>query len=346
MRVGRGVARWVLRAGVSIALAGYILTRKVDAADLAQALAGVRVDWLLAGVALYLAGQVVSAAKWRILGRSVGFERSLATYVRFYFIGMFFNVFGPSTLGGDVVRSLYLGAGRRPVLGVSSVVVDRMSGLAMLMALGAVALLASPAYHFPLPLTAAVIAGGLGLVVAWWTLPALVTFLPVHNRIRRQVEHDLAPFFRDRRMMLRACAVSLAFHLSQVVLQWVLARAVGADVPLRYCLVFHPLLAFLTALPISVSGLGIREASYLVFLGRIGVPEPLAVSVGLLWWLSTLAGGIAGGAVFVASGAHLPRVRARHVSHRPAPAARGAEPGYVDSPRALDEVATPSLPPA
>ena len=76
------------------------------------------------------------------VGRS---GRPLADYVRFYFIGMFLNVFGLSTIGGDVVRGLYLGGGRRPALALNSVLFDRVSGLAILMALGAVALLGFPA---------------------------------------------------------------------------------------------------------------------------------------------------------------------------------------------------------
>src|SRR5262249_26638044 len=84
-----------------------------------------------------LAGQVLSGVKWWLLGSSVGLARPIADYVRFYFIGMSLNVFGLSTIGGDVVRALYLGNGRRPALALNSVVFDRMNGLAILMALGA-----------------------------------------------------------------------------------------------------------------------------------------------------------------------------------------------------------------
>jgi uncharacterized membrane protein YbhN (UPF0104 family) len=306
-------------------------------------MAGVDVRLVALGALIYLAGQSVSTAKWRVLGRAVGFERSLGAYLRFYFIGMFFNVFGPSTLGGDLVRSLYLGDGRRPVLAVSSVVFDRMSGLAVLMAMGAIALLALPQYQFPWPLTAAVVTAGIGLVLAWWTLPMLVWLLPTHNRVRRQVEHDLAPFWRDRAMLMRVVGLSVCFHLSQVVLQWILARAAGAAVPFSYCLVFHPLLAFVTALPVSVSGLGVREGSYLFFLGRIGIAEPVAVTVGLLWWFVTLIGGVVGGIVFLATGAELPRVRAPREQRHAVPLQRTTA-GYLAD--AADEVITPALPPA
>jgi uncharacterized membrane protein YbhN (UPF0104 family) len=329
----------VIRVAVSAGLGAYILAAEVTAGDIHGAVRGVRLDLVAVALLVYLAGQGLSAVKWWMLGRSVGFEQPLGTYLRFYFIGMFFNVFGPSTLGGDLVRGLYLGSGRRAGLALGSVVFDRLSGLAVLMALGSVALLGSPQYQFPRPVTVTLVAGGVALLAGWWTLPRLVSLLPAQHRIRRHVEHDLGPFWRDRSLLLRVVVVSLSFHLSQAVLQYVLTRAAGVAVPFGYCLVFHPVLSVLTALPISVGGIGVREGGYLYFLGRVGVDEPAAIAVGLLLWLVTIAGGALGGIVFLASGAKLPRLRAR-----PAPAGRTApgKAGYV--PAAVEDVATPSWP--
>ena len=183
------------------------------------ALSAVRVSSLVLPLILFLAGQWLSAVKWWMLGSSVGLARPLSDYVRFYFIGMFLNVFGLSTIGGDVVRGLYLGDGDRPGLALNSVIFDRVSGLVVLMALGAVALLAFPQYHLPWPLSVACIVGGLLLIVGWWTCPRLVRFLPARNRLRRQVENELEPFWRDRGLLLRASTLSAIFHLSQVGVQ-------------------------------------------------------------------------------------------------------------------------------
>src|SRR3989441_4029176 len=219
-----GRARWLLRVAVSIGIVAYILV-DVDTEDLVRALASVRPAPLAGALALFLAGQALSAYKWSLLGRSVGLERPVGDYTRFYFIGMFFNLLGPSTIGGDVVRALYLGEGRRPGLAINSVVFDRVSGLAVLMALGAGALLAFPEYGLPWLLTAALVTGGVLLVLGWWMCPRLVRLLPEGNRLRRQVESELGPFWRDRRLLARAAGVSLVFHLSQVGVQYVLVRA-------------------------------------------------------------------------------------------------------------------------
>jgi uncharacterized membrane protein YbhN (UPF0104 family) len=309
MPASRSVVHWMLRAAVTAVVLTYI-SHDVDHADLRAALSAVHVRDLLLPLGLYLAGQVLSAVKWWLVGSSVGLTRPLVEYVRFYFIGMIVNVFGVSTIGGDVVRGLYLGAGRRPTLALNSVVFDRVSGLAILMALGALALLAFPQYHLPWALSAALMAGGLGLAVGWWTCPRLVRLLPARNRFRRLVEHDLAPFWRDRRLLAWISVLSAIFHLSQVGVQYLLARAAGTSLPFSYCLIMHPVLSLMLALPISIGGFGVREGGYLYFLTRIDVDDSIAVTMGLLWWLMTAVSGALGALVFVASGT-LPRLRSR-----------------------------------
>jgi hypothetical protein len=304
----RHVLRWVLRIGVSLAIIVYILV-DVDRRDLLRTLKGVRLGLVLEGLGIYLVGQVLSAIKWAWIGRSVGLVRPMGDYMRFYFIGMFFNLFGLSTIGGDVARALYLGAGERPGLALNSVLFDRLTGLALLMAIGAVALMAFPQYHFPWWLSLSVVGGGLGLVLGWWMAPRLVRLLPRSNRLRQQVETDLVPFWRDRMLLVRVSVLSIVFHFSQVWVQYVLARAAGAEVPFSYCVVFHPILSLMQALPVSVGGFGVREGGYLYFLTRIDVDDSIAVIMGLLWWTVSAAVGLVGAALFMAAGARLPRLR-------------------------------------
>jgi len=304
------MAKWALRIGTSLGILVYILV-DVNRDHLWRALTDVRLEWVVAAVAVYVVGQVLSAFKWSMLGRSVGLTGSAVDYGRYYFTGMFFNLLGVSTLGGDVVRALYLGRGRRPGLALNSVLFDRVSGLAILMALGSVTMLAYPEYQYAGALGVTIMAGGLVLVVGWWTCPRLVKLLPKGNYVRRQVERELAPFWRDSRLLVRVAGVSLVFHLSQVCVQWLLCTAAGATVPFSYCLVFHPVLSVMMALPVSVSGFGVREGGYLYFLGLLNVDDSIAVTVGLLWWAVTVVTGLMGGVIFFATGAQLPKLRVR-----------------------------------
>jgi len=308
---GSGAWRKLLQIAVS-GLAIWLIARHVDLRESARVIEAARPLWVMAAIALYVVGQVMSAYRWRLIGTSVGLDASFAEYVRFYFIGMFFMFFGPSTLGGDLVRSLYLGdaAGGR-ARAFNSVVFDRLNGLVVLVAIGAVAFMLFPQYDLPRPLFYVTVGFGGALFVGWWVAPVAVrTILPVGHRIRRFVEDDLGPFWRDRRMLLATTCVSVAFHFVQIATQWIVARALGLDVPFKYICIFHPLVSALASIPVTLSGIGLRESGYLLFLQRIGIPQPSAVAYGVLWFLVIVASSLIGGGVFLASGARLPRLRA------------------------------------
>jgi uncharacterized membrane protein YbhN (UPF0104 family) len=286
----------LLRVAGTAGLAVYVLTL-ISPGELLATIRHVRPGILGAAVVLYLLGQVLSTVRWWILGRAVGLDRPSLEDLRFYAIGMFFNLFGPSTIGGDAIRVLYLGRGQRRMLAAGSVLFDRVSGFVMLVALGAVAQLA---FHPRLPrtLAATVASAGLMLLLAWIALPRLVRLLPREQRVRRIVEEELAPFWRDGSLLLSAAIISLVFHVSQVAVQYLLGLATGVALPFWYCLVFHPLVALATALPVSLGGFGVRESGYVLLLRRIGIRAADAVALSLLWFAVTAVAGLVGGIVF------------------------------------------------
>src|SRR5262249_61025927 len=85
-----------------------------------------------------------------------------------------------------------------------------------------------------------------------------------------------APFWRDRWLLVVVSALSAAFHLSQVGVQYLLARAAGTRLPVSYCLIMHPVLSLMTALPLSVGGVGGREGGYPYFLTPRGMHHAVA----------------------------------------------------------------------
>jgi glycosyltransferase 2 family protein len=310
-----GKLRRVLQIAFSVG-AVVLIARHVDLRETGRILGAVHVGWALTAVALYFVGQVMSAYRWWLIGRSVGLEQPFPLYVRFYFIGMFFMFFGPSTLGGDVVRSLYLaeGSGGRRARAFNSVIFDRLNGLVILVAIGAVSFLLFPRYRALAPEFALMfyvtVAFGSGLLLGWMLAPRLARLLlPPEHRVRRFIEVDLGPFWTDRGMLLKTSTVSFFFHLVQIVAQWLVSRALGLEVPISYIGVFHPLVSAIASIPISLSGIGLREGGYIYFLGKIGIDQPSAVAYGTLWFLVIVANSVIGGLVFLASGARLPSLR-------------------------------------
>lgn len=312
----RVATRWLLRVAFTVGIVAWVLSG-VDLGRFGEVLAGVRLPELALATILYLGGQLVCSRKWALLGRSVGFERPFSAYARYYFVGMFLNLFGPSTIGGDAARALYLAEGHHRGLAFGSVLFDRVSGLAFLLGTGAVGVLVFGSYGLPDVLTRTMLAVGAAIVVGWWTFPRLVRFLPEQHRVRRRVEHDLAGFWRDRGLLLRVAGLSVTFHLGQACIKWVLARAVGITLPFGYCLIMNPVLSVMLALP-SVGGFGVREAGYVYFVVRLGYSEAVAITMSLLWFSVTLVGALAGGLVFLSGRMSIPRLRAVSPARPPA----------------------------
>jgi hypothetical protein len=311
---GGGGLRRLVQLGITV-LAVALIARLVDVRESMRILASAHLGWAAFAVAIYVVGQVMSAFRWWLIGRSVGLGGRFVDYVRFYFIGMFFMSFGPSTLGGDLVRSLYLaeGGGRRG-RAFNSVIFDRLNGLVILVAIGAAAFLVFPEYRRLAPEFALMfwitVAFGSALLVGWALAPWLVRlFLPANHSIRRFVEVDLGPFWRDRGMLLSTSTVSFVFHLVQILGQWAVSRAIGITVPMSYIAVFHPLVSAIASIPVSFSGIGLREGGYLYFLTKFGIDQPSAVAYGVLWLLVIIINSLIGGVVFLASGARLPALR-------------------------------------
>ncbi len=310
----RGRWRIVLQFGVS-ALAVWLIARQVDFRESGHLIAGARTGYVLGAIVLYVAGQMLSAYRWRLIGVSVGLADSYAHYVRYYFIGMFFMFFGPSTLGGDLVRSLYLAesAGSRSKA-FNSVLFDRLNGLVVLVTIGAGAFLVFPEYRRLAPEFYVVfyvtVAFGTSLFLGWWLAPWLVRLLFAReHRIRQLVENDLGPFWSNRRMLIATAGVSFVFHFIQIAAQYLISRALGLAVPFAYICIFHPLVSSVAAIPISLSGLGVREKTYMYFLQQLGVSQSAGLAYGALWLVVIVVNSLLGGLVFVATGARLPRLR-------------------------------------
>lgn len=299
----RGSWKLAVKIVVSVGLLAFLL-RRVDLAATLRFVAGVDPPLLIAAVALYLAGQMLSAFKWRRLGVAVGFTEPPVRFVAYYFIGMFFNAFGFGTVGGDVVRALYLsGATGRRALALNTVVADRVSGLLVLLGIAFASLVVFHEYELPAPVYWGVLALSAALLGGWRLLPRVLPWLlPRENRLRRLVEQDLAPYWNDYALLAEVGTLAFIFHLSQIGVLVVLTRALELDVPWSYCFVFGPLVNILTAIPVSLNGLGVREGGYIFFLSHIGIARESAIAFALTWFAVVLASGLAGAAVYLGHG--------------------------------------------
>jgi len=103
--------------------------------------------------------------------------------------------------------------------------------------------------------------------------------LDVHLGIERLRRHPGAA--------VNVLAVGFAYQLVLVLAALFAAKAVGMGVEVgpTALLAFFPAVAIAQVLPIGISGLGVREGAFVLFLGPLGVPDEQAVALGRLLYL-------------------------------------------------------------
>jgi uncharacterized protein (TIRG00374 family) len=294
-----------LRLAASVALLGFLAWR-TDWRRVADAFAHLRLEaWLLA-LGVYALAQLLSSMRWQLLARPLGFREPLGRFLSYYYIGMFFNLLLPTSVGGDVVRAWYLdGKSGRRLPAFVSVFADRVSGVTVLLVLTLVAVAVCP-LTLPGWLLAASAATAGGLLLA---LAALFVIsrrqianceLQIANWKMKEQNHkswrarfanlqfSICNFqfaiLPDRRLLLSTTLLSLVVQLANVLVVWLIGLSLGMTVPGSYYLILVPMVTLVTLLPISVNGMGVREAAVIVMLKPLGVDPSTALTLSFLWF--------------------------------------------------------------
>jgi len=270
----------LLRLLVSAALLFWVL-RQANLRQIGAMFAQANVWWILAAFAVNSLGNVLGAWRWQILLRSQGRDVPLLHLLGSYWVGLFFNNFLPSTIGGDVVRaaSTKKRAGGTLTENLTVVLVERLIGLLATLSLGGLAALTGVAGRID-PRLPFLLGGLLVLALAGLLLALnagfrhlvlrLISRFPIAF-VRNTVGKMLAAFeiFSQARGALFAnYGLSVGFQGLLILHFWLLQFAFGQSLDLTTFVAVVPLVFCVMLMPISINGLGVRESAFVWFLTR------------------------------------------------------------------------------
>ena len=115
----------------------------------------------------------------------------------------------------------------------------------------------------------------------------------------RRASGIVAPYFHNPLAAMPAIGLSIALQVLTAAGQWLLALGLGLHMPLSLFFLVVPITGVLCALPVTVNGLGLREAAYLALFGMAGVGRDDAIALGLLYFAATMLTGLCGAITFV-----------------------------------------------
>ena len=304
------------RGLLGLALLGAVLWLADPARVLGQ-LRQAQPGWLLAGLAAAIASNIVSALRWRALARWLGADMGVRDASRWYFQAIGLNALLPgAVLGGDVYRAVVLQRAGQDTLASSwSVVLDRVSGLWMLCAIGGLGAAAcapqlAPVLRLPPGAFAALMLAG---TAPWLLLPLALPCLLRAGRGERSAGgagwlHRVAAVLAPLRgaverpdfiaQLLQQATASSAVQVLSAAALAAGGLALGVHIGwAAWAFAIAPIF-LMAALPASVGGWGTREAAAVAALAPFGVPAAAAVGVGVIYGLYQLVQGALGALAF------------------------------------------------
>lgn len=308
---------FALRLSVSVALLAYLVLVTVPPGDrvkIVTLLGGSHLLWLSAAVATIALERLTSAWKWLVLLRVRESGLGLWEVMRTVFVATFFGTFLPSSIGGDAIRAVAHGRRRSDIAGsASSVVLDRAIGtLAMLMiaSLALVPVLGTTITPMDAGIVWTLCIGALIVVLLlcsrrihkrFYGLAGLDKAGPLRSRLAKVVNASYE-FVEKKGVLLYAFLLSVAVQGVRIVITFFLGLSLGIEANLLDYLVFVPIITVFTYLPISISGMGVREAAFVILFAKIGVPAYACISLSLLFFVMGLIGTLPGAVIYAFSG--------------------------------------------
>lgn len=291
---------WIIKVAVSATVLGATLWF-LPTDEVWRAIKKIAPGLWVSVLAVFLAGHAVSATKWWLLVSRKG-ELRLRDAVRAHFAGLVANLCLPGIAGGDVVRAgmVIRGSQNKTHIAVGSIA-DRLLdsfGLILLACGGALFSLEIGAGS-----TDALVKAGLLFLLALGGIAGLMIILPrlPQKGIVEKVSTAVLEFRRQPGKLVLCLAMSMAVQAVFILSTIALATG-GVEVPVASWFLAWPLAKLLAILPVSIAGLGVREASLAALLLPFGAAPAKVVAASLLWQSILFAGGLIGGLALLMTG--------------------------------------------
>jgi len=308
----KGIISTFVKIAVSAVIL-YVLFSKIDLVVFWNTATSVPPYAVVAVAFLFIGTQSISTLRWSIILKK-DMDVSYLRLLSIYFIGMFFNNFLPTMVGGDIVKGYFLyKSSQRGDISFASIFMDRYSGFTALMVVTAIALV--PGY--------ALIKGtGLGaffiMLLGGFVCSSLIIWVgPLHTWAMRLlarvhfygINKKIDTFYNvlmgykgHKDVLVKIFVCSVFVQVGVIAGHYFLGRQLGMNVGIGYFFLFIPLTTAIGMLPISLAGLGIREGAFIFLFTRAGATKEQAITLSLMWFAIMAIVSIVGGLEYLRIG--------------------------------------------
>jgi len=268
-----------------------VSTPGVDSEDFIYIMSNIKYKFLFLALFCVFLSYLSGCIQWQQLLITQNIRMTYVNLLRVYFTGCFFNNFMPGNVGGDLKKIYDIKQNSKETIGaaVSATFLDRLCGLYILCAF---ALAVGVAFFWKDPNQRYFLLPSL-LIFSVFSLALCMLF---SRRFGKLLFGKLFPFFgervlhlhgrfqafRTKRLLTQLFAFSTVTQSLRVLSHYFCAICIGVDIAVSWYFYYIPLIAVVSALPISIGGFGPRELTAKTLFARIGVGSMEAVIMQLL----------------------------------------------------------------
>lgn len=257
-----------LKIIVSAVLIYFIFT-KIELKDVVQTLKKSEPLYLFLALLFFVLSKVLSAFRTNLYFHQIGAKISQLSNLKLYLLGMFYNLFLPGGIGGDAYKGYIIQKEYRPGTKkvVSSLLLDRLSGMLLLFVYACVLALLSKNDFFQRFYWLIVAAIPLSVVVFWFVNKTFFTAtLPV---------------------FWKSIGFSALVQLAQLVCVLFILKSLSVSLDsIEYLFVFL-VSSIVSVIPLTIGGIGSREVTFLYGAKWLGLDESMSIGISFTFFLIT-----------------------------------------------------------
>ena len=267
--------------------------------------------FFLLAVGFFVISNGLGACQWYFLLRAQKLQIKFGQAMIAYWIGVFFNNVLLGNIGGDALRIYDVQRLTGDLRGAAAATfMDRLIGLFATCSLALAALFIVDTIResgivsviAPVWLgLIALFAMGLSKRIGNFLDSIIAQILPFRiGRLVCKLRRSIFVYRHKSLVLLGVLSMSLTVQFARILVYWAAGLAVGLQISLIYFIGFQPVAAVISALPISIGGLGIRENIFVELFSRTDVSESAVLAMSLLGYTAGIIASLLGALAFVA----------------------------------------------
>ncbi len=306
--------QFILRISLSIILLGYIITR-LDFGAMREVLKNFHPLFYCLGFACLLISQISHACLLRSLMGIHEKHTAVLTTLQALSVGTFLGMFLPGSGGPDIMLAYNLSKNsKKKENPLSAIIFSRVLILFS-------AILTALALSFTLGER---LAGIRSIFIAAAAFLTVFAFLTLNNRCSKmsaglfsflkknrwtnllyKTYFVVSGYGKKKQLLLKILPFALLTSAFRIAIDYLIARSLGLAIPIQYFFIFIPLISIAALIPVSISGIGVREGSYVALFSTVGVETAEAFSISILAFSTGILFALIGAVIYITRGAAL-----------------------------------------